>query len=229
MTGRESTNGFPPAPPAPCADLTFETPLVNIDLELVRGLAIGDHLRVALDDRYAGAYLGDRKVGGIARAYARAPCRMPPRGLCLRSARRRPPASVRKRQDRARVIVVGGTSLEVCHKFPIRRLRGSGLRAAIALRNLAPSLALHTAVSGAERGELDAVAGAFGIDATTAQRSAAVVFSYFKPISPPAFGGRGARITDRFEIADKTVLQFGFLEDGVDVRAEADTRRGATS
>jgi hypothetical protein len=110
------------------------------------------------------------------------------------------------------VIVVGGSYSERCVRPEITRLRGSGLRAAIALRGLAPDLTLHTAVAEAERVEFDSVVAAFGIKAEVRRRTSSVTFSYFTPVSPPAIDGLDAVIEDSLDVSARTVLRFGTIE-----------------
>lgn len=93
-----------------------------------------------------------------------------------------------------------------------RRLRGSGLRAAIALRGVVPELVLHTALSESETVDFEAVSGAFGIDTQAAPRDSPVTFSYFTPLSPPAIDGMDARLLGPINANDDVVLRFGMLE-----------------
>jgi hypothetical protein len=93
-----------------------------------------------------------------------------------------------------------------------RRLRGSGLRAAITLRGVVPDLVLHTALSDREIPDFEAVSGAFGIEAHAASRDSPITFNYFTPLSPPAIDGMDARMLAPIDATDDVVLRFGMLE-----------------
>lgn len=110
------------------------------------------------------------------------------------------------------MIVVGGSYSEGCMRPDDRRLRGSGLRAAIALRRVVPDVVLQTSVSDSEALEFDAVTGAFGIKAHVVPRDSPVTFNYFTPLSPPAIDGMDARLLGPISAADDVVLRFGMLE-----------------
>lgn len=121
------------------------------------------------------------------------------------------------------MIILGGTYAERCRRPASDRLRGSGVRAAIALRGLADSLELWTCASPSERLELDVVAGAYGLAYTVAERSTLIGFAYFTPLSPPAISGLGARTDANFDAKADTVLRFGMLEAGLAVSISART------
>jgi len=110
------------------------------------------------------------------------------------------------------MIVIGGSYSEGCTRPADRRLRGSGLRAAIALRRVSPDVLLQTSVSESEAPELDAVTGAFGIKAQVVPRDSPVTFNYFTPLSPPAIDGMDARLLGPISASDDVVLRFGMLE-----------------
>jgi hypothetical protein len=110
------------------------------------------------------------------------------------------------------MIVVGGSYSEGCIRPADRRLRGSGLRAAIALRRVVPDVLLQTSVSDSEAVEFDAVTGAFGINAHVVRRDSPVTFNYFTPLSPPAIDGMDARLLGPISATDEVVLRFGMLE-----------------
>jgi nucleoside 2-deoxyribosyltransferase len=110
------------------------------------------------------------------------------------------------------VIVVGGSYSEVCARPSDRRLRGSGLRAAIALRAVEPQTELITAISDEESDELSAVAGAFGLRVAPQSRNGPITFSYFTPVSPPAIDGVGSRVLTPIKAGADTVLRFGLIE-----------------
>lgn len=110
------------------------------------------------------------------------------------------------------MIVVGGSYSEGCIRPADRRLRGSGLRAAIALRRVVPNIVLQTSVSEGEALEFDAVTGAFGIESHVVRRDSPVTFNYFTPLSPPAIDGMDARLLGPIRAADEIVLRFGMLE-----------------
>ena len=104
------------------------------------------------------------------------------------------------------------------------RLRGSGLRALIALRVGAPDARLHTAVAASEEDELRAVTGAFGNRFTSVlPRTMPVTFSYFTPVSSPAIDGLEARTSGRMEADEEVVLKFGMIETGHQVQARCHT------
>ncbi len=110
------------------------------------------------------------------------------------------------------MIVVGGSYSEGCMRPADRRLRGSGLRAAITLRGVVPDLVLHTALSESEILDFEAVSGAFGIEAHAASRDSPITFNYFTPLSPPAIDGMDARMLAPIDATDDVVLRFGMLE-----------------
>jgi len=110
------------------------------------------------------------------------------------------------------MIIVGGSYSEGCMRPVDRRLRGSGLRAAIALRGVVPDLLLHTSLSESETVDFRAVTGAFGIEAQVVPRDSPVTFNYFTPLSPPAIDGMDARLLGPIRAADDVVLRFGMLE-----------------
>jgi len=121
------------------------------------------------------------------------------------------------------VIVVGGAYSEVCARPLDRRLRGSGLRAAIALRTVEPQTELITAISDDETDELSAVAGAFGLHVTPHPRNRPITFSYFTPVSPPAIDGVGSRVLTPVQAAADTVLRFGLIEQVEEISIDCQT------
>ena len=131
------------------------------------------------------------------------------------------------------MIVVGGSYSEGCIRPSDRRLRGSGLRAAIALRDVVPDLVLHTSLSDGESVEFEAVTGAFGLTSEVVARDTVMTFSYFTPLSPPAIDGFDARMLDPMRVADDVVLRFEMLERDQDVAISCRTLiwdpQGATS
>ena len=95
------------------------------------------------------------------------------------------------------MIIVGGAYAEYTDRPQDARLRGSGLRAAIALRSLT-HVQLYTLVAASEQEELEATAAAFNLDELhVVRRTASVAFSYFTPLSPPAIEGRGSAARER--------------------------------
>jgi hypothetical protein len=121
------------------------------------------------------------------------------------------------------MIVVGGSYAEGCIRPADRRLRGSGLRAAIALRGIVPDLVLLTSVSESESVEFEAVTGAFGLDARAVPRDSPVTFNYFTPLSPPSIDGIEARLLAPITAIDEVVLRFGMLEHDQRVKASCAT------
>jgi pfkB family carbohydrate kinase/nucleoside 2-deoxyribosyltransferase-like protein len=121
------------------------------------------------------------------------------------------------------LIVVGGAYRERCNEPRFDRLRGSGLRAGIALRQAAKSLVVHTCIDASERAELDATAGVFGIEIRATTRTAPIVFSYFTPLSAPGLQGRGATMDGAIEAEDDTVLRFGLVEEHPTIRLTSKT------
>jgi nucleoside 2-deoxyribosyltransferase len=119
--------------------------------------------------------------------------------------------------------IVGGTYRERCVHPRVDRLRGSGLRAAIAVRGVVPDITVYTCIDEEEQAELDAVAGIFGIHVDAIPRTAPVSFSYFTPLSPPGIQGLGATADEPIEVADATVLRFGLLEAATHVQITAET------
>jgi nucleoside 2-deoxyribosyltransferase len=122
------------------------------------------------------------------------------------------------------MIIVGGTYREICARPNDQRLRGSGLRAAIALRDVAPDARLYTAVSTEDQNEVAAVAAAFGLlNVVPVPRTAPVTFSYYTPLSPPAIDGVTARLQGPIEATGDTALYFGLIEEGQDVTIRCQT------
>lgn len=109
------------------------------------------------------------------------------------------------------MIVVGGTYWERVAFPEDRRLRGSGLRAAMALRRMGVRLVSAVEEGGREKAEF--AAGSFGLDVEWVKRTSPVGFSYFVPLAAPLIDGREARLVDApGEVADDLVLVFGMLE-----------------
>jgi hypothetical protein len=114
------------------------------------------------------------------------------------------------------VIVVGGTYEEICLNPPRPSpddpvLMGSGMRAVLALRGVAPEIELRSAIHASARVEAEATLGAFGLRGVWIDRSEPIRFAYFTPVSPPTIDGRLAR-ADTIEVRDDTVAVFGMLE-----------------
>lgn len=109
--------------------------------------------------------------------------------------------------------VVGGTYLERCENPPVRVLRGSGLRAAIALRDVV-DVELCSPVDSRYEQEASAIIGGLDLRAAWAARDEPVTFDYFTPLSTPAIGGRLAQFEGALEAEADTVLQFGLIETG---------------
>jgi hypothetical protein len=121
------------------------------------------------------------------------------------------------------MIVIGGTYTEHVERPRDSRMRGSGLRAAIALRSLV-EVELHTLVGDAERPELEATVDGLGIGRLVAgRRSGPVSFSYFTPLSPPEIEGRGAVAHDAIDAKADVIMRFGLLEANASTRIEAGT------
>jgi hypothetical protein len=121
------------------------------------------------------------------------------------------------------LIIVGGTYRERCSEPRFDRLRGSGLRAAIVLREAEARLSLHTIIDDFERPELEAISGLFGVSVVAKRRAVPVVFTYFTPLSPPGLQGLGATMEGEIEASDDTVLRFGLVEEHTEVRVFAKT------
>lgn len=117
------------------------------------------------------------------------------------------------------MIVVGGTYLEHCETPHERTLRGSGLRAAAALRSVEPDVRLVTAIDERTHEEAEFVFGGFGLEAEVVRRTEPVSFRYFTPISPPVIGGRLSRF-DELEATDEAALVFGMIEGQPTVSAQ---------
>lgn len=109
------------------------------------------------------------------------------------------------------MIVVGGTYREICIDPYVDALRGSGFRAAAALRNSA-AVKLCSAVDGAERAEADLIAGGLDLDVEWIPRSEPVRFTYATPVSSPTIDGRMATTADGLSAEDGAVLVFGMIE-----------------
>lgn len=107
--------------------------------------------------------------------------------------------------------VVGGTYWERVASPDDRRLRGSGLRAAAALRAIGVDLV--SAIEPGGRAAAETVAGTFGLDVTWLERSSHVAFSYFTPLAAPLIDGRESRVVAAGDsVVDDVVLVFGMLE-----------------
>jgi nucleoside 2-deoxyribosyltransferase len=109
------------------------------------------------------------------------------------------------------MIVVGGTYREVCVDPPFDSLRGSGLRAAAALRRHA-TIKLRSAIDDLEHVEAEVIAGGLDLDVEWAKRNESVRFTYFTPVSPPTIDGRMATIAQPLSAEDDAVLVFGMVE-----------------
>lgn len=109
------------------------------------------------------------------------------------------------------MIVVGGTYWEHVATPADRRLRGSGLRAAMVLRRL--GVRLVTAVDDGGRENAEFAAGSFSLDVEWLGRTSPIGFNYFTPLSAPLIDGREARLVGApGQVADDVVLVFGMLE-----------------
>jgi nucleoside 2-deoxyribosyltransferase len=120
------------------------------------------------------------------------------------------------------VIVVGGAYREQCVWPRLDRFRGSGIRAAIALRDVT-AVTLNTATAPSEASELSAVAAAFGFSIERSDRSWPITFSYHTPVSSPAIDGNAATADALIPADADTVLRYGMLE-----RAPAPTIKART-
>jgi nucleoside 2-deoxyribosyltransferase len=122
------------------------------------------------------------------------------------------------------MIVVGGTYRERVTFPDSDDLAGSGLRAAAALKNVAAPPTLYTAVEDRNSEEAELVSQALGVrERVIVERSEAVGFRYFTPISAPAVNGPNSALLPGIDVraSDETVLMFGFVESGeVSVRSE---------
>lgn len=122
------------------------------------------------------------------------------------------------------MIVVGGTYREVCARPTIRRLRGSGLRAALTLRSLGTDVVLQTSVTPAEEREAAAVLTPDQSPRIAPiPRNMPVTFTYFTPVSPPVIDGESARMEGPIAASNDAVLRFSFLEQALDVRIQCRT------
>lgn len=122
------------------------------------------------------------------------------------------------------MIIVGGTYREVCTRPWDMRLRGSGLRATIALRRVVPDVRLYTSVSEEDAEELKTVAAAFGVrGVNVVPRDLPITFWYYTPLSPPAIDGMTARVHGSIEAHDDVALRFGLIERGADIRITCKT------
>lgn len=114
------------------------------------------------------------------------------------------------------MLVVGGTYKEVCENPRSNTVGGSGLRAAAALRDVAPSVRLISAAAGSEREPLEYAAGALDVDVNFRVRTRPVGFSYFTPLTAPTIGGVGSALSEPIQVdaPDECVLVFGLVESG---------------
>src|SRR2546428_11487911 len=110
------------------------------------------------------------------------------------------------------MLVVGGTYFERCRRPRREDVYGSGLRAAISLKALDPSVQLVTGIDSYWQEAASAVSNAHGLDVRWEARDEPVGFSYFTPISAPSIDGRMARMTGKLAGRDSTVLAFGMVE-----------------
>jgi hypothetical protein len=117
------------------------------------------------------------------------------------------------------VIVAGGTYLEECANPYDRSLRGSGVRAAAALREVDPDVRLATAVDDGSDEEAEFVFGGFGLATEVVPRTGPVSFSYFTPVSPPVISGRLSRF-DELRAEGEAALVFGMIEGKPEVTAK---------
>ena len=119
--------------------------------------------------------------------------------------------------------IVGGTYLELCHETGTfespRVLLGSGLRAAAVLRSVIPELVLHTATDSQQADEAETVAATFALEVQWRERSEAVRFHYWTPLSAPTITGPSARASNA-SIDDGPTLVFGMIESGTSTDVE---------
>lgn len=108
--------------------------------------------------------------------------------------------------------ILGGTYLESCVEPAFRQLRGSGLRAALSLREFSDS-ELITAIDERDREELGSISGALGMTVREFERNEPVSFEYFTPLSSPVINGRLARVEEPVEVSSDSVLAFGMVEE----------------
>lgn len=116
--------------------------------------------------------------------------------------------------------ILGGTYQEICAVPEFQLLRGSGLRAALALRELGDT-ELFTAVDERDRETLASICGALGMAVSRVERNESVSFDYFTPLSPPAINGCLAPVEGSLDVSGEQVLVFGMVED-VRLRVEAE-------
>lgn len=109
------------------------------------------------------------------------------------------------------MIVVGGTYRELVANPGRQAIRGSGFRAAAALREVT-DIHLVSAIDSQQRSVADLTAGGLGLSVDWLERSEPIVFNYFTPVSTPALTGRLASIEGDVDVDASTVLVFGMIE-----------------
>lgn len=111
------------------------------------------------------------------------------------------------------MIVVGGTYEEICVNPTLRITRGSGLRAAIALRATG-DVELHSSIEESAEDLARVTAGGFGITPLWTRRTAPVRFRYFTPLSAPIIDGRLSSLRESINVTGELALVFGMVEGG---------------
>ena len=114
------------------------------------------------------------------------------------------------------MIVVGGTYAEICDTPARPRaddlpLLGSGVRASVALRRIAPATELRSAVEDESAIIADAMLGGLQLRGEWVARTGPVAFRYFTPLSSPTINGRQAKAA-QIEVDGESVLVFGMIE-----------------
>lgn len=106
--------------------------------------------------------------------------------------------------------VLGGTYSEYTSVPDVRDLRGSGLRAALALVGRSATT-LHTAVDNDHRCEAELIANGARLNFEAANRDGEIRFEYLTPLSAPVISGSAAK-ADKLTCQGDHVLVFGMLE-----------------
>ncbi|MBV9484831.1 MAG: nucleoside 2-deoxyribosyltransferase [Frankiaceae bacterium] len=118
------------------------------------------------------------------------------------------------------VTVVGGVYEEAIRTPPVRRMMGSGLRAAAVLRALGDEVRLITRIDDESRPELTALAGAYDVEVTADKRESPIGFAYLSPVDAPRVRGLAVDVSAPVAGVADVVLGFGMVEGPVRLGGE---------
>lgn len=118
------------------------------------------------------------------------------------------------------IAVAGGTYWERCLRPGWNELRGSGLRAAAALSDIA-RVRFQTVVGLADKDLFDLYYKAYGMDAHAVESFRSVAFKYATPLAVPMIWPRPDMLTrNTITVEGERVLVFGMLDARIEVNAD---------